>query len=336
LTPGNLSNPYLHWETDRNAEGGIDFDLFKGRINLETIYYSDHVGDQLGSQALASITGFTSVEVNLPATIHTYGWEITATTHNIRKKNFTWDTKFNFTAPRTKLLSYPGLNTLVGNANWIIGKPITGVKLFRYAGVDPAKGVYNFYDSAGVKGEYTPILSPTQLNPVSDKTGFADLAPVWYSGITNSFTYKHFSMDFLILITDKKGPDYLGFQASPLGQFNTNWPADLAAKQWKKPGDKTSVPAATVGLSGLLDQENFVNSTGAYSNATYARLQNLSISYHFSNDVAHRVGATQISIFAAGQNLLTVSKYGDLDPENMRAGHLPPLRVFTGGFNVTF
>ena len=336
LAPTGLSNPYLHWETDRNAEGGINIDLLKGRIDLEAIYYSDHVGDQLGSQPLASITGFTSVTVNLPATIHTYGWEVMATTHNIRNKDFTWDTKINFTAPRTRLLSYPGLNSLVGNANWIIGKPITGIKLYRFAGVNPATGVYNFYDSAGVKGEYDALLSPTQLNAVSDKTAFVNTSPVWYGGITNSFRYKSVSLDFLIYIADKIGPNYLGFQSSSLGQFNTNWPADLVARQWKKPGDKTSVPAATVGLSGFLDQSNFANSTGAYTNATYARLQNLSISYHFSNNFVHHVGATQISIFAAGQNLLTVSKYGDLDPENMTAGHLPSPRVFTGGFNVTF
>jgi hypothetical protein len=143
-------------------------------------------------------------------------------------------------------------------------------------------------------------------------------------------------MDFLIYIVDKIGPNYLGFQSTSLGQFNANWPADLAARRWMKPGDKTSVPAATTGLSGFADQQNFANSTGAYTNATYARLQNLSISYHFSNNIVHRAGATQISIFAAGQNLLTVSKYGDLDPENMTAGHLPSPRVFTGGFNVTF
>jgi TonB-dependent starch-binding outer membrane protein SusC len=336
LSPYNLTNPYLHWETDKNAEGGVNIDLFKGRVNLETIYYSDHVSDQLGPQALASITGFTSVEVNLPATIHTYGWEITASTHNIRTKNFTWDTKLNFTAPRSKLVSYPGLNTLVGNANWIIGKPITGVKLYRYAGVNPATGAYSFYDSAGVKGEYTPILSPAQLNPISDKTGFANLAPVWYGGITNSFTYKNLSMDFLVYVADKVGPNYLGFQTFPLGQFNTNWPKDLAARRWMKPGDKTNVPAATTNFISYLDQTNFIASTGAYTNATYARLQNLSISYHFPARIVHRVSASQITVFAAGQNLLTISKYGDLDPENMSAGHMPPLRVFTGGFNVTF
>jgi hypothetical protein len=188
-----------------------------------------------------------------------------------------------------------------------------------------------------VKGEYAGSFENQQtLNPVSDKTGFVNLAPVWYSGITNSFRYKRVSMDFLISVTDRVGPNYLGFQSSSLGQFNTNWPADLAARRWMKPGDKTNVPAATTGANGTLDQLNFDYSTGAFSNATYARLQNLSISYHFPNNIVHRLGASQISIFAAGQNLLTVSKYGDLDPENLSAGHLPPLRMFTGGFNVTF
>ncbi len=334
LTPGSLSNPYLHWETDKNAEGGVTVDLFN-RLNLDVVYYSDHVSNQLGSQPLASITGFTQQTVNLPADIHTYGLEITIVSHNVRQKDFTWDTKLNFTAPRTKLLSYPGLGSLVNNYNWIIGKPITGVKLLKYAGVDPATGVYNFYDSAGVKGEYTPFLNPKQLGP-NDKTQFVDLAPKFYGGILNSVTYKRFSMDFLISVTDRTGPSYLGFQSFPPGQFNQNFPADLAARRWMKPGDKTDVPKATQGFIGLLDQFNFIYSTGAYSNATYARLQNVSISYRFPASILRHAGASLISIYLSGQNLLTVSKYGDLDPENMSAGHMGPARIFTGGLNVTF
>jgi hypothetical protein len=334
LTPGSLANPYLHWETDKNAEGGVTVDLFN-RLNVDVIYYSDHVSNQLGSQPLASITGFVQATVNLPADIHTYGLEITIVSHNIRKKDFTWDTKLNFTAPRTKLLSYPGLGTLVQNYNWIIGKPITGVKLLKYAGVDPATGMYNFYDSAGAKGEYTPFLSPKQLGP-GDKTQFVDLAPKFYGGILNTVTYKRFSMDFLISVTDRTGPNYLGFQTFPPGQFNMNFPADLAARRWMKPGDKTDVPKATQGFLGFLDQNNFIYSTGAYSNATYARLQNVSISYRFPASILRHAGASLISVYLSGQNLLTVSKYGDLDPENMTAGHMGPARIFTSGLNVTF
>jgi len=336
LTPENLANPYLHWETDKNAEGGLNFDLLKGAVNVDAIYYFDRAGDQLTNQPLASITGFTSFAVNSPAEIHSYGTELTITTHNIRKKDFTWDTKLNFTVPHTKLVAYPGLGTLVGNVNYQIGKPITGIKLYKFAGVDPAKGVYNFYNAAGEKGEYTPFLSPTQLNPLTDRNQFVDLAPKFYGGILNSFTYKNLSIDFLVTITDKMGPDYEGFQSFPMGQFNTNAPEDLAAKRWMKAGDVTTVPKATTSFLGLLDQFNFVNSTGAYSNATYARLQNLSISYRFPFKLIQRAHISGLSIYVAGQNLLTVSKYGDLDPENMSAAHMPPLRVFTGGLNVTF
>ena len=334
LTPGSLANPYLHWETDKNAEGGVTVDLFN-RLNLDVIYYSSHVSNQLGSQPLASITGFTQVGVNLPADIRTYGLEITIVSHNIRQKDFTWDTKLNFTAPRTKLLSYPGLGSLVENYNWIIGKPITGVKLLKYAGVDPATGVYNFYDSAGVKGEYEPFFSPKQLGP-NDKTQFVDLAPKFYGGILNTVTYKRFSMDFLISVTDRMGPNFLGFQTFSPGTANMNFPADLAARRWMKPGDKTDVPKATQSFAGLLDQFNFTSSTGAFSNATYARLQNVSISYRFPASALRHLGASQISIYLSGQNLLTVSKYGDLDPENMSAGHMGPARIFTSGLNVTF
>ncbi|MES1249759.1 MAG: hypothetical protein ABUL46_03700, partial [Chitinophaga rupis] len=70
--------------------------------------------------------------------------------------------------------------------------------------------------------------------------------------------------------------------------------------------------------------------------ATYARLQNLSLTYRFSHNLIQKWRLSGLSIYVAGQNLLTVSKYGDLDPENMSAGRMPPLRVYTGGINVNF
>ena len=336
LTPQNLSNPYLHWETNKNAEAGLNLDLWKGAINVEAIYYSDKVGDQLTSQPLASITGFTQFTVNSPANIHSYGAEFTVITQNFRKKDFTWSTRINLTIPRTKLVSYPGLGELVNNVDYEVGKPITGLKLYRYAGVDPAKGVYNFYNAKGVKGEYTLIFSPVQLNPITDKTEFIDLAPKWYGGILNSLAYKNFGIDFLVTLTDRIGPNYLGFQSFSPGLSNTNFPVDLVNRRWMKPGDITNVPKASAGIASLLDQFNFIQSTGAYTKATYARLQNLSLSYHLPSRMIQQAHMASLSVYVAGQNLLTISKYGDLDPENMQAGHMPPLRVFTFGLNATF
>ena len=336
LLPQNLANPYLHWETNRNFEAGLNVDLFKGRLNVDAIYYTDKVGDQLTSQGLASITGYTSFTVNSQATIRSYGAELAVTTRNIQSKNFSWISRINLTIPRTRLLAYPGVDNLVGNFNYIIGKPITGVKVVKYAGVDPATGNYNFYNAAGQKGEFTPLLSSSQLNPQTDRNVFVDRAPKWYGGILNTLSYKNFSMDFLVSVTKRIGPNYLAYQSFSPGTPNTNFPVDIANKRWMKPGDVTWVPKATQGLKGFLNQANFLASTGAYSDATYARLQNLSFSYRMPERLVRKAHMSTLSVYVAGQNLLTVSKYKGLDPENMSVSAMPPLRVFTGGLTVGF
>jgi hypothetical protein len=196
--------------------------------------------------------------------------------------------------------------------------------------------MHNFYNADGVKGEYTPFLSPKQLDPIKDRTAFVNLAPKYYGGILNSLNYKNFSMDFLVTVTNRMGPDFLAFQNLPLGWVNTNFPAAIADKRWRKPGDVTTVPKASTSASAFLDQNNFINSTGAYSDATYARLQNLSIAYHLPNKLIQKARMTALSVYAAGQNLYTISKYHNLDPENMQASHTPPLRVYTLGINLTY
>jgi TonB-linked SusC/RagA family outer membrane protein len=336
LSPQNLANPYLHWETDHNWEAGVNIDLFKGRINLDGRYYSGKAGDQITSQGLASITGFTSFLVNTPAVIRNFGSELVLTTKNIQNRNFSWTTRINATIPGSKLLAFPGLGANVNNLNFIIGKPISGIKVFEYAGVDPATGVYNFYNAKGQKGEYTPFFSATQLNAVTDRTGFVDLAPKWYGGILNSFSYKNFSLDFLVYAAKKIGTNFQAYQSYPLGFYNTNYPVDIANKRWMKPGDVTSVPKASAGIKAFLDQNNFIQSTGAYSDAAYARLQNLSLGYRLPARIVQKMRMTGVMVYVAGQNLLTVSGYKGLDPENMTASRMPPMRVYTGGLTVGF
>lgn len=333
LSPANLSNPYLHWETNHNLEMGLNVDLFKGRLNIEAIYFTNKVGDQLTSQPLASLTGFTSYTVNSPAQIRSYGAEFTVNTRNIQTRDFSWTSRVLLTIPRTRLLSYPGLENAAYNANYVVGKPITGFRLIRYDGVDPATGYYNFYNAAGQKGTY---LSFSNTLGIKDYTEFVDVAPKWYGSVLNTVSYKRFSMDFLVSVMDRTGPNYLAFPYYAGGANNSNIPADIAEMRWKKPGDVASVMRATQNsTTGYLGQTNFRNSTGAFGDASYARLQNLSISYRLPARLVQKAGMMSVSVYVAGQNLLTVSKYKGLDPESLQQG-LPPLRVFTGGLSVRF
>ena len=88
-------------------------------------------------------------------------------------------------------------------------------------------------------------------------------------------------------------------------------------------------------FDGLNRLNYFRTSTGAYTDATYARLQNVSFRYRFGQEFLKKIHVKDLTIYLQGQNLLTISKFGGLDPENLSATVIPPLRTFTGGINLT-
>jgi TonB-linked SusC/RagA family outer membrane protein len=326
LTTNSLANPYLQWERDKASEVGLELGFLHDRIYAEADYYYNKASNQLVSQPLSTVTGFSSYVLNSDAVISTFGWEMNLRSTNIKTKNFSWTTNFNITLPGSKLIKGPSQTNQ--NPNFVIGKPVTGILLYKYDGVNPATGYYSFTNAAGVKSDYQSGLTQ------ADKTQFVDLAPKFYGAMQNSFSYKQLSIDFSINFTDRMGQNALGQTGIPFGLFGLNG-STLWLQRWQKPGDVTSVPRVSTNIFGLFRQQLFQSSTGAYTNATYARLQNVSIRYHFKSEFLTKMHLKNLSVYLQGQNLLTVSKFGGLDPENLTAGIIPPLRIFTAGFNIT-
>jgi TonB-linked SusC/RagA family outer membrane protein len=335
LTPVRLANPNLQWETIKKRELALSLEFFKGRISFEGTYYDNLTYNQLVQSFLSSVTGFINFPVNSPAMIRTNGMELMLNTVNIKTKNFKWSTNFNISIPHSKLVRYDGLSTAAINSNYIVGKPITIIKAYNYAGIDPQTGSYTYVNAKGEKGPFIPYLSPVQLDQIADKTQVIDLAPKYYGGISNSFTYKGFSLDMFFEFRNRIGKNFLGAQSQMPGQFNVNTTTQWL-RRWQKPGDITDMPKVSQGIAAILGQGTFSASSGAYENATYARLANMNVSYTLPGAWLKKAHISRLAIFAQGQNLLTISKYkGGLDPENLIPGSLPPLRVITGGINLT-
>jgi TonB-linked SusC/RagA family outer membrane protein len=336
LVPNQIANPKLQWETNRDAEIALSLELLKGRIFAEGTYYSNRTSNQLALQNLSSVTGNNVFRENSAALIRTHGFELVLTTQNIRTPHFSWTTSFNISTPRSKLVYFPG-QSASGTTyySYFIGKPITGTVLFHYAGVDPATGLYQFINTQGVKGPFRPILDPVQLG-LADRNQYLDLAPKFYGGWQNSLRYKRFTMDFLFTFVKRIGETFVGRQSTAPGFFDIN-PSTAALRRWRKPGDRTDIPAVSEGLNALINQQNFTFSTGAYSDASYARLANLNIGYNIEGAVLEKSHISSMRVYLAGQNLLTISSFKDLDPENLGYyGFMGPLRVLTVGIIITF
>lgn len=327
LYPSTLANPNLQWERNHDKEIGLELGFLKDRIYAEASYYHNESSNQLVSRPISGVTGFTQYVLNSDAVIRTSGWEFSLNTKNLKTRDFSWSTRINLSIPTSKLLRAPSQASQ--NTNFVVGKPVTGVLLYKYAGVDPQTGYFSFTNAKGTTQDDLFDLTQT------DKTQFTDLAPKYYGGLQNTFTYKQFSLDFFLNYTNRKGENALAQSGYLFGMFDVNGSTDWL-RRWQNPGDKTDMPKVTTSvLDAYLRLQEYMSSTGAYTNASYVRLSNMSLRYQFSKDLVRKMHLRGLTVYLQGQNLLTISHFGGLDPENMSASIIPPLRVFTGGINLS-
>jgi hypothetical protein len=222
--------------------------------------------------------------------------------------------------------------------SWKVGGPISTNIFYKYAGVNPQTGLYNFINRNGVQDQFTgfAFLGQPALDPNLDKTEIINLAPKYSGSVSNTFNYKSLSIGFVFSFVNKMGRNYQGQQTFLPGAYNQNTTYTSYEKRWRNPGDVASVPKLTSGsLVSIFSQTNFASSTGAYERIIFAKLQNMNISYTLPNTVAKKLHLKKLMVNLTGQNLLTISKYGSLDPENMDASAMPMLRVFNLGLNLS-
>lgn len=336
-TPRLLANPDLHWEKNTKKDLGLDLGFFNDRINLSVGVYKNRITDQLGARPLSTVTGFNNVTTNIPAVLENKGFELSFITRNVESKNFSWTTNIVFSQGSDKLVSFPD-DLVLPNSAWQVGRSINVVALYNYVGVNPETGLYNFINKAGLQDQFTgfAFLGQPSLNEAVDKTAFVNNSPKFNGSVSNTIRYKSISVGFVFSFVNKMGRNYNGQQFTLPGYFNQNASYTTYNKRWQKPGDITSVPRSTSNaLVAFLSQANFRASTGAYERIIYSKLQNVSISYDMPVALAKKLHLKKMSLNLNGQNLLTISKYGTLDPDNMDAGALPSLRVFNLGLNLS-
>src|SRR5699024_6294023 len=93
-----------------------------------------------------AITGFTSVQANLPALVQNSGWEILLNTTNISSKNFSWQTSLNITFPENKLVEFDNIDQTSYANLYRVGHPLNIRLLYQFDGIDPETGFYQIKD----------------------------------------------------------------------------------------------------------------------------------------------------------------------------------------------
>jgi TonB-linked SusC/RagA family outer membrane protein len=331
LDPNQLYNPRLGWELKKALEIAVELQLFKNRVDVSVSLYRNLNSDQLVIRSVSAVTGFSSVLENGGTLVENKGVEIVLGYSPFRGPAFSWNITANATFSKNTLRSFDGIENTPYSALYSVGQPLTSLKVYRFGGVDPAHGTYFFLDRNG---------KPTTTLTIEDKVGVVNTDPKAYGSITSSLTYNQFSLDVNCMFMRRRGRAHLEKFSFPPGVF-LNQPVEVLSR-WQKQGDISDVARYTQLLSAATFQNFNLDIDNQYTNASYLRVKNISVSYSFKKKLSKRLHAEKLRFFLHAQNLFTFSPYKNLDPETTYfqkdaiVSRMPLLRTVTGGFQLTF
>lgn len=312
LQPTRLYNPVFGWESNRKFETAIDLGLFDDKWNFTIAYYLNRSSSQLVGIPQPATTGFTSIVGNLGATVQNSGLEYTVKTDFKLSKLLTWNSNFTFSINKNKLISYPDLESSSFANTYIIGQPITIQRLYKYIGINPETGIYDFQD----------FNNDGNITASADREAWVDLNPKFFGGWSNQWTYGNWQLETMIHFVKQKAIGY--FPGMP-GTF---------VNQLSSVSQENPIPAYSSGANSALAlaYNRFSMSDGAIEDASFIRLKNIALFYK----IPTQSKSFSSQLFFQGQNLLTITKYSLGDPEFKFGNFLPPLKIYSLGFNVQF
>ena len=118
VTPIQLGNSNLKWESTEQFDAGLDIGLFKQRITLTADVYLKTTKDLLLNTQLSPSSGFSSAFINI-GRVENRGLELTLNSKNITTKNFSWTSNANISFNQNKLLALAeDQNAYESRINW--------------------------------------------------------------------------------------------------------------------------------------------------------------------------------------------------------------------------
>lgn len=329
------ANPDLTWEKSYNFNIGFDWTLYD-RVTFSMEYYNKNTKDLLFQVPTSYVTGFGAKWENL-GKLRNYGLEFTVSSHNIKTNKFTWDTDFNLTWQKSKVVKLPdGDDVQYGDGNMYLLREGESMHTFYvpiWAGVDSETGLGQFWiDPQDHSKGTTPYYSRAGK-------GIAGKAiPDVIGGLTNSFTYGNFDLSFMISYQwGAKLFDYPGYfltfsDGVRIGNFNVS--KYVAGKYWTKPGDNAEFPRPI--YSNPYRSDRF--SSREIRSTNNIRMRDITLGYRVP--ISKKYIQNLRVYFRATNPFMFYCATPDIDPDvdvnGYRQTDTPTLRSYVFGVNLTF
>jgi TonB-linked SusC/RagA family outer membrane protein len=314
-SPGN---PDLQWEKTSEFNFGLAFGLFNNRITLDADAYYKKTKALLLNAPLPESSGFSSVYKNI-GSLENKGIELTLNTVNIQSHDFSWNTTFNISFLKNKILH-------LGTSNDDIFLAPTFLSQFNLLRVGQPASVFYGYKVLGTWGtaeaaeaaKYGKLPGDLKILDkngdgkitVDDKEILGKSTPSGYGTFTNTFKYKN--LDLGIELQFNYGNQIMNLTRHS-GQDRTGQANSYATvlNAWTPTNQNTSIAQ---------DRPAYVYySTEIYStkveSGNFIRGRNVTLGYTFPTSVTNKIKLSRLRVYAQAQNLFLITKYTGYDPE---------------------
>ncbi|AOM79333.1 hypothetical protein BFS30_20475 [Pedobacter steynii] len=330
--PSGVANEQLHWESTYKLEAGLDLGFLNNKLLLNSAIFRNRSGNLLAAYPLSPQSGFASYTANIDAMIQNTGFELEIKANPIAQKDFSWNTSFNISFYKNKLLAFPDLLTSTYANAYVIGQPLSLIALYHSTGFTNGQATVQDANNDGV------ISRGLMANGLGDYIIAGSNDPKYYGGLSNSISYKKFQLDFLFNFVKQKKYGITSFPGLLSNQYR-----DVLNSQFTP-----STQSSSASYNSYVNY--YLTSDAAFADASFIRLKNVSISYTLPDRWKKAMGMANCRLYIRGQNLLTITNYKGFDPEtNITPGRvnnpfisplstptMPSLKTFTAGIQFSY
>ena len=332
-------NPNLKWEKTTSYNIGLEFSLFRNRLQFEGSYYWKYTKDAFMSKNIASMNGVenNSYIVN-GGDVDNSGYSIALTVSPVSTRDFRWTLSTSFSRTFNKMKNDPDadqyelIDFLDGTA-LVKGKSIGTFYSYKFMGLSPLDGGPVFDDGAdnpAILRGLTKYDTYTRVLEASGKreptiSGSLNTTVRWKNlRLSGSFAY---SMGNKIRLFGMYGAGADETRRADEIRADNNVSKDYLDR-WQKPGDElyTDIPAIISRGSDIYrkyvrhwcDEYDDIQ-TIAYSvwnmydysnhrvvSGNYLKCSNISLTYEFAESILNKLKLSRLALTLSGSNLFTI------------------------------
>jgi TonB-linked SusC/RagA family outer membrane protein len=307
-------------EFAKSYEFGTELAFLNDRLGLDFTIYRKETTDQIINDIRGSYaTGYILFNLNGGST-RNEGIEMTLRGTPVKGTGFTWDVLANFESAKGKVLALPNsLPESYVSDTWLFGNVRNGNSVG-----NSTRSLTGFFYLKNNSGDI--LIDPTTGLPLRSTVfidGGYDRQPDFSIGLTNTFTFKNFSLSFLLDI--RKGGDILngteqfltarGLSMRTLDRNEPRVISGVLRDGLENSANPTKnniivVPRYQTGYYTDISEELFIE-----KDINWLRLRDVTFSYRLPASLLKKQNFVKnASLFVTGTDLFLITNYSGLDP----------------------